>query len=258
MFNAYTKEGYDYKLSCDGYDLSKTLIGQKYLNEFALSYVNTHCVIKTPTFDVEEFILRCMKSRQENEFEHTLPLDIRDKYQVGFFETSLQNCFDSDYILFNKEQLEFWCAAELDLWGIKFMVIPSRDKHGIVNELGFRILNPEKVNNAFKWLFPFGQQGTFGLDTCDLSKPITVVEGALDYIALRECGHLNTISLGSIELCDNQEKELAGLSLDYCFDADPFGRLYMIDKKPCFFAPDGEDPYAAWIKHGWVKLVHVA
>ena len=145
-------DSFDYKLACDGYDLSTKFDGHL-LNELAIKYANKHCKID------------CLPNAEE----------------------------------FNEPELTFWSNTGTDLWGLQFLVVPSRDRNGEINEIGFRLLNQEKVKEAFKWLFPYGQQATFGLHLCDTDEQLLLVEGFQDMIAFRESGYNNVVGLGSVK-----------------------------------------------------------
>lgn len=249
------KIAFDYKLACDGWDLYQKPIGEL-LNLFAVAYVKRHCRIETFN-DIEQFVIETTSDREKAPNFRGLSTGLVDKYEVGYFETSVGSCFDSDYILFNKEQLQFWETVGVHLFGLKFMVCPSRNKEGTINEIGFRLLNQEQVNNAFKWLFVFGQQGTFGLHLCDISKKLLLCEGFLDMIAFRESGYSNTVGLGSVTLTKGHEEQLAGYKWIFCQDMDSFGMFSRKDDldKTCFYYPQGKDPYEVWKDNGWVKVI---
>lgn len=253
----YLSEGYDYKFACDGYDLIDKFDGNL-LNPVGVDYVTRHC--KLDNFDhAEDFISECVKRRQDLQLTpRDIPSLLCDKYQVGYFETSVSSCFDSPYILFNKEELDFWKSVDVDLWGLKFMVVPSRDIQGNINDIGFRLLNQDKVKNVFKWLFPLGQQATFGLHLCDINEQLLLVEGFQDMIAFRESGYTNVVGLGSAKITKAHLSQLKTDNYVFCQDMDRFGMTQRTDfSKTCFFSPEGKDPYEAWQKYGRVNVVNI-
>jgi hypothetical protein len=80
----------------------------------------------------------------------------------------------------------------------RFALFVSRDLHGNINNLSFRVLDYNKSHSPFKYFLSHGRHATFGLHTCDPSKPTIYVEGARDYIAGRELGY-QTVGLGTIK-----------------------------------------------------------
>ncbi len=253
----YLYQGYDYKFACDGYDLLHKFDGTL-LNEYGIRYVTRHC--KVDSFNnAEEFINKCVETRQQlNLTPREIPSELCYKYQVGYFETSIANCTDSEYILFNKKELDFWHKVGIDLWGLQFMVVPSRDYNGQINDIGFRLLNQDRVADAFKWLFPYGQQATFGLHLCNKNEPLLLVEGFQDMLAFSESGYTNVVGLGSAVITDQHKIQLQTEDYIFCQDMDKFGLSQRTDlTKTCFFTPEGKDPYEAWQKHGKVDILKI-
>lgn len=256
MLGAYTAEGWPYKLACDGLDLSRSKVGEQVLNHIALEYIEQHGTVG-PDFDAETFIRDCVSDRRANEPEHKLNIYLRDKYEVGQFVVAAEGRGDR-YALFNSEELRTWEATGVNLLGLRFLVVPSRDQDGRINEIGLRLLDTSLVYDAFKWLFPFGQQATFGLDKCD-GRPIVCVEGAFDQIAFAESGVQNVVGLGSIFLTKGHQKYLAGRQLTMCLDQDRFGLSQRANYASyCFYRPEGKDPFDVFLQHGRVELVEVA
>jgi len=245
-----------YKLSCDGYDLSRKLDGML-VGPFGRHYAKKHCRVAEFPF-AEEFISKCIINRKSNKPELNIKEEFCDKYEVGYFETKKHNCFDSDYILFNEEQLAFWTSVNVVLWGLKFMVVPSRNWKGEINEIGFRLLNREKVNNVFKWLFMFGQQATFGLHLCDKNKELLLVEGFQDMVAFGESGQSNVVGLGSLDITEAHKAQLQTDDYVICSDMDQAGMSSRKDQQRyCFYKPEGKDPYDVFVKNGKVEPVYV-
>ena len=248
---------FDYKLACDGYDLSTKFDGSL-LNELAVKYAHKHCKIDQLP-EAEEFIASCIRKRQQLKLTpRDIPEELCDKYEVGYFETSPESCFDSLYILFNKDELDFWHDVNTDLWGLQFMVVPSRDRSGTINEIGFRILNPEKIKDSFKWLFAYGQQATFGMHLCDIDSPLLLVEGFQDMLAFRESGYNNVVGLGSAKVTEAHKAQLKTDDYIFCQDMDSFGMSERKDlSRTCFYIPEGKDPYEVWQNHGQVDILKI-
>lgn len=254
-----TKE-FDFKFACDSYDLMQRGVGKELLSgAMGEDYAKKHCKVNSIPYE-RSFINKCVSARKKaSVLPRELTEDLCRKYHVGYFKTSPENCFDSDYILFNKEQLSFWKSVDVNLWGLEFMVIPSFDREWRVNDIAFRILNPEKVNYAFKWLFAFGQQATFGLQLTDPSKPLLLCEGFQDMVALRESKYLQAVGLGSVEITNRHKKQLNTENYVFCQDMDEHGmRIRKGDMaRTCFYSPPGKDPYEVFLKHGKVDIIEI-
>lgn len=261
---ALTGHAYYYKLACDGYDFSKTATGEAMLNQTAMEYVRAHCVIRRP-FDAEKFVANCRESARSNPqlLEGYVSAELAEKYEVGFFQPRKGAVSNSDYVLFNDAQLDEWKMLSVDLYELRFAVCVSRDETGSVNELGLRLLNQEAAGHAFKWLFPYGQRATFGLDKADYSQPVEVMEGFRDYIAMSELGR-NAIALGSVIPNDYQLAKINAFpDHSICFDNDSFGKQRALElmeaghKIKLMTTPD-KDAYEAWLAHGDVSFLAVA
>ena len=260
MISAYTKEGYDYKLACDGFDLSRTHFGRIVLNTLAKEYTQTHCLVSDLP-GKEELQAFFLESRRKGEPEHPFPLSLRDKYEIGSFAVSKDNCFDTDYVLFNRKQLEFWHEAGTSLYGLEFLTCVSRGYDGEINNFGFRILDPGKVHGGFKWLFPMGQSATFGLHLVTDSKKLLLCEGAFDAYAFLESGVSNVVGLGAVKLSAGHRRILGQgtiRSATLCQDMDSFGlQSRTLKRKTCFYAPEGKDPFDVYLQHGHVKPIYM-
>lgn len=257
MFVKSFENTYIYKLACDGYDLLKTPIGQAVINNYGRKYVSNCCVMQE--FPIkEDFIKDCIVDRQGRSLRGLSPY-LCDKYEVGYFQTSVETVLDSKYILFNKKMLQFWKESGVDLFGLEFMVVPSRGWDGQINEIGFRLLNMERVNHAFKWLFPYGQRATFGLNLCSSEQSLLLCEGFLDMVAFRESGYTNSVGLGSAIVTEAHKQELKNDNCIMCNDMDTVGMAMRRNnpKSFCFYSPNGKDPYEVWMKYGVVKPVFV-
>ena len=79
-------------------------------------------------------------------------------------------------------------------------------------------------------------------------------------VALRESGY-NAVGLGSAVLMPEHFDKL-GQEVLFCGDMDNFGMFYRQEQtesiKYCFFAPEGKDPYDAFLKNGYVKIVKIS
>lgn len=258
MINAYQDPiAYDYKLCFDGFDFLNSQLGQAIANPFLDKWIRTHHDQHDLRF-AEDFVQMCMKYRRLHEPIHGLPIHLRDKYEMGLFVTSRDNCFDHPYIMFNREELDFWESDSMQAYGQVFIVAPSRDATGAINEIGFRILDTRTVQDAFKWTFMCGQQATYGLHEADLGAKLTLVEGAWDRIAFAESGVRNTVGLGAVSVMDGHKKFLDRRKYDVCWDADTFGLSQRQENGSySFYTPDGKDPFDAWIKHGRIQLLNV-
>lgn len=249
-----SRESWMYKSVFDGADFARSKVGKEFLNWLMLEYINEHCTLKGE-LDLEAFVYSCVQVRKCNEPTHKLPIKLRDKYEIGLFVTSPGNCFNSNYILFNQEQLEFWDGGGISTWDIPFLVCPSRDREGHINEIGFRVLDTARVLNAFKWLFLRGGQATYGLQNL-AGRSAVLVEGCFDQIAFAESGVPNVVGLGSVFFNEGHRLYLGDLDQTFCLDQDRFGIAQRKEHtKYCFFAPEAKDPFDAWSSSGYVKLV---
>lgn len=251
-----TPRAYQYKLALDGLDFSQSQLGQACLNDLMVSQVQNVGLIDVS--GLQSFIDSCVIERRKAEPTHPLPLAWRDKYQVGLFSLSPDSCFNSPYVLFNRDWLSIWHDDVSPMWGLQFLVVPSYNHDGVLNEIGFRILDTNAVDSAFKWLFANGQQATFGLQNCDTDKPLTLVEGAWDYMALNECGATNVVGLGSVFVTERHHAQLGSRVYRTCFDQDSFGIAQRAGPSSyCFFVPEGKDPFETYLQHGAVRLLDV-
>lgn len=250
-----TPRAYQYKMALDGLDFSQSQVGQACMNDMLTTQVQR--VGLTDVSGLDAFVDACVKERQRHEPEHPLPLAWRDKYKVGLFTVTPDSCFDSPYVLFNREWLTIWHDVVSPMWGLQFLTVPSYDRHGRLNEIGFRVLDTTTVDNAFKWLFAAGQQATFGLEHADVAQKLTLVEGAWDYMALTECGESNVVGLGSVFISDRHKVQLESCKYRVCFDQDTFGIAQRRDQDYCFFVPQAKDPFDAYCAYGEVRLLIV-
>ena len=258
MLNAYADPvAFRYKVTFDGLDYCKSALGEEFANPALVNWCNKHNLVTDMSW-AESFVRSCVMDRRRREPLHPLTIAHRDEWEIGLYTTSLFNCWDNDYVLFNRYALELW-DTEINPWDIPFLVCPSRDRDGIINEIGFRVLDTERVKEAFKWLFCCGQQATYGLHRTQ-TKQLTMVEGCFDSIAFHASGDTEVVGLGSVRMTEGHTRQLAGYELSECWDQDTFG-IAQRDKSTLpykFFAPAGKDPFEAYCKNGSVKLISVA
>jgi len=158
----------------------------------------------------------------------------------------------------NYDEPGIWHSEEHPIYGIDLLVIPSRDRCGKINDIGFRVLDTHKVLNAVKWVFMFGQRATFGLNRVNDFSKVVLVEGAMDQVAFEQSGVENTVGIGAVRLTEGHKEELHGCEYGVCWDNDTIGIMERAGhKKVYFFDSDKKDPFDAWIENGTVNLVEV-
>lgn len=255
MKNYLDPQWYRYKLCCDGYDFIQNTSFE--FSELEKQYALDHTLI-TNFPKIQSFYEHTI-SLQNLIPNKILPKNLIQKYDVGFYKVEMGLNFHDTYILFSDENIRKWNNI-IQLVDLEFMVAWSRDKKGIINGFGMRVLNDD-VLQAFKWLFPMGQSCTFGLHDI-IGNTIITVEGFTDYIALRESGYNNVIGLGSAFLEPAHEKILSDYKIIQCPDQDSFGMTlrHEMDNKNiqyCYYSSNEKDPYDAYKKHGSVDLIMV-
>lgn len=247
-----------FKVCFDGNDLLERIHEFK-LNEFEYDYAR-QCTIIQNFNKINDFYEYCINLQKTNfaKLEKFVRRDLQEKYEIGFFRIEKGLNFDEKYICFSDESLDIW--SELDVIGLEFMVCFSRAIDGEINGFGMRILDQDRVFNAFKWLFPMGQKCTFGLNKINKSNEIILVEGFTDYIAAKESGYDNVIGLGSIDLTPGHYKFLPpDKKYRFCYDQDRYGYEKRKDRNECFFIPmNFKDPYEAFLNTGKVDFITVA
>ena len=253
-----------YKLAYDGIDLISKPLGDSVIGSYGKNYIKKHCRLEFSRRQAEFFIQTCIEERKHSkdiDFRG-LSQDLCDKYEVGLLTVSKQNCIAGvEYVLFNEEQLIFWDKAGVGIFDVQFMVVPSRGWDGQINEIGFRVLNTKQVHDGFKWLFPIGQQATFGLHKCNPNARLVFCEGFLDYVAFSESEYRNIVGLGSVEITSNHLRQIGKCDFAICLDMDRYGFLkaseFIDQSRACFYSPEGKDPYEVYQKHGKVHLVNI-
>lgn len=172
------------------------------------------------------------------------------------------------FFLLNGEQLALLALAGLlNLHKFSFAVVPSYGLDGCLNNLGFRTMDDEFARTCSKWIFPMGQQATFGLhEAKDQSEPILLVEGAWDQRAMAACGYRNAVGLGSRWVSPEHLAQLPrdreyALLLDSDFTGTREEALAIVNGLPnilgVYVVTNGKDPYEAWQRQGTVEIAHI-
>lgn len=261
MIEAFTdSSSYEYKICFDGLDLLTSEVGKVLVNDLLADQIHEHFPANPPMPEdqewLEKFVTYCTDVRRANEPQHDLPIDLRDTYEVGLFTTSKDHPFaNHPYALLNATWLELWDSPDTPTFELSFLVVPSRGLDGAINEIGFRVLDLDRVRRSFKWTFMFGQRATYGLNRVQDKTKIVLVEGAWDQIAFEQSNTPNVVGIGSLFITAGHKDELEGCSYSVCWDNDTFGIAQRSNESPMFFAPAAKDPFEAWCKHGSVSLV---
>jgi hypothetical protein len=199
--------------------------------------------------------------------ERGFPLELASKYDLGGF------CFNtfknedlgtlSPYILFNGDELDYInhqirqrCWFKVDIKDCWFLLCPSYDRTGKVNNLAFRVINPA-LETLAKWMFAMGRQATFGLQWVDPKEETWIVEGFFDQVACHECG-IQSVGLGSAFMSEAHLAYLKDLKLAYLFDSDETGRKYSEilekDHKVLRLSKEFKDPWESWTQTQQITL----
>ena len=214
MIRNLDAKGIGLKILFDGYDFSTTPIG-KILTSNAESIIKNS--YSNDFSNWKEFLDYC---KQPIKYINNI-----DGYYTGKYSLSQSKdspWADRNYILFNNNYLEKIYKRYPEIKNLEFWVCPSF-YNGECDGIGFRVINPELVQNAFKWLFMSGNNMIYGKDTVDVNKECYIVEGFRDYVALKESGY-NVIGLGSVRISDIQEKFIDTLKDPVLLlDNDKFG-----------------------------------
>ena len=217
------------KTAFDGYDFVSGDIGKLLLRPEIYPTIKAITYCENMYENAQEFIEFCRNNLKNYNGELYLHnKELMDKYNCGIYY--LRNVYhennpwkDKMYILFNSKQIKaiYKVCPKLNP-NIAFWVCPSY-KNGKINNIGFRILNQEDVQTAFKWLFMGGNNIIYGIDEVDKNKECYIVEGFRDYIALKESGY-NVIGLGSVQISNIQKEFIDTLQHPIIlFDNDKFG-----------------------------------
>jgi len=203
--------------------------------------------------------------------DRRFPLELCPKYEVGCFCYNDFKNYDfgsaSRYWLFDPERLDYLnCVLKdlnihTDLKSVMYIVIPSYDSAGRLNNMAFRVTDSYIESNIFKWLFSHGRQATFGLQDCEPDKPITIVEGFFDYVACIESGMVNIVGLGAAAISPWHSKLIQKVSKDVytLFDNDITGSTHATEDVDGLkilgsinLADNYKDPFDCWVATGSV------
>lgn len=246
MKNYFNERVRAYKLCCDGCDYIQNINLFSH-SPFEISYAKNHCIISdfAKLTDFYDYTLLLRKEKNIQLFD--LSEDLLNKYEVGYFKVEYGLNFHDSYILFSDENIRKW-ENIIPLTNLEFAVCFSRNTSGEINGIGMRLLQPDLVDHAFKWLFPMGQKCTFGLHTCKNETELILVEGFTDMIAGKESGYNNCVGLGSVTITENHIEELINYKYVFCRDQDSYGmQLRRENKIECLYSPHNfKDPYEAY------------
>jgi len=249
-----------FKLIFDGKDLVERINEYKFTRlEVAMT---EHSHVPLQEFQkIEEFAQFCFSNREEyrEKIETYIPFNLAEKYEVGYYNLSMNFDFSNKHILLSSKEFgEDW--ASLGVTKLEFIVTVSRDATGAINNLGLRCLNQELVYDAFKWIFPCGQSATFGLHTfVPNADGMILVEGFRDYVAFRESGHHNVVGLGSVSITDLHREYLPNdIDIKFCYDQDWYGNQKRKNDLKVLFVPyEHKDPWEAFLAEGKVDYILV-
>lgn len=244
-----------FKIYYDGNDIV-TRFPERPYNDFEISHsLNNTIINEFPK--KQEFFEYCIAQGKLNSDKLPIPVNLQEKYNIGYYKPILGLNFHDDYICFSDSLIKKF--KEVKTEELEFMVAFSFDQNNEIFGIGLRILNSDIVFNAFKWLFPLGQHCIFGLHDLDNSKEVILVEGFTDYIAARESGYNNVLGLGSIEITEGHKKYLPkDRNYKFCYDQDRYGYEMRKVRNECFFSPmEYKDPYEAYINTGKVEFILV-
>lgn len=258
MLKNLNNDGIFLKTMFDGYDFLQTQVGRQILKNCNIEYIISSTYTKLYK-DADSFIDYCMCYKGET----YIPKELISKYKCGLYKLSQASdpnnpWNNKPYVLFSPHKINRIkeCVSIDDL---EFYVCPSFH-NGKVDGIGFRIKYPEKVNNAFKWLFMEGNNIIYGKDDVR-NEPCYVVEGFRDYIALKECGY-NVIGLGSVFISPKQKEYLDTIDPIILLDTDSFGLSQTLNfskqyKIATLTGTKEKDAYDTWIKQGNIQITEI-
>lgn len=263
MLKELDKTGVFLKTMFDGYDFIQTETGRQVLQKSNIGFIIDTTYVPKLYTHANQFLEYCMKQDKETYIKPELV----SKYMCGLYNTKnandLNNIWNNkSYILFAPNKL----AQVKELTGIEnieFYVCPAFDENGDVEGIGFRIKDPNKVHNAFKWIFLQGNNLIYGKDYVDKEKECYVVEGFRDYVALRECGY-NVVGLGSVFISPKQKEYLDTLKNPILLlDNDKFGLQQTLGftkefRVATLVGTKEKDAYDAWIKDNEINIIEIA
>lgn len=254
MFSNVTDTKLFTKISFDGYDFIQSELGRLITPTRFDDFITRYTYAKYT--DIDQFIKYCCENYKKDKINY-IPENLMYKYNVGIY--TLKDCEDKnnpwagrDYVLVNPKRLNSIYRYSTTTPETKFWVCPG------TNGIGFRIINTEEVENAFKWLFPSGNNIIYG--NPDKEKPCYIVEGFRDYVALKESGY-NVIGLGSVEISEEQQKFIHTLKEPIIMlDNDSYGlkkTLKYKDKyKIAMLKTKYKDAYESY-QHEKIQIIHI-
>jgi hypothetical protein len=273
----------DYFMRDDDYDLIQAIMSEEGVQE-AISihtidptyarhiadrmHVEHPCVYpELRSEDVEALMARPVSTKIQGFLQdRKFPLELIPKYGISSWKYEHHNLQSlANYFPFNLEALNR-ASVGLIQHGLpvilpleETMTCLSRDRQGQVNNIVFRFTEGPVAKIMAKWLFSHGRQATFGLDRIDPTKPVYVVEGFFDYIAMVEMGFTNTIGLGSAFISEAHERFLDGLQLVFVLDSDEVGKKYTdrlreAGRSVLYLNDELKDPYEYWIQRGTLRF----
>lgn len=239
----------EYFVSPDDNDIIKALVGPEGIQElldvhtvnpeYALSIARRMSVEYTPTYPVislEETKAILSRPLSETASAHLtqrkFPMELVPQYEVSCWKWEPHQFSTwARYFPFNREAMLVASVilAKLnfvvDLSQEEFIICPSYDRQGNLNNLVFRFISDNIVFYMSKWLFSHGRQATFGLHKVDPSQPVFIVEGFYDHVACDLMG-IQSVGLGSAFISYDHYRFLEGLDLIFLLDSDETGRRY--------------------------------
>ena len=233
--------------------------------KYHLAYQGTHLPINSQ--ETQAILARSLSSEVEDFLAlRRFPLDLCEKYGVTSWKLERHDWASwIQWFPFNPKALVQGSRAlaqmGLEVWlpGEHLMVCPSYDRQGELNNLVMRYTHPIVSEIGAKWLFSHGRQATFGLHLIDPLRPVFLVEGFYDYVAMNELGY-NAVGLGSAFISPRHWEFLEGLEVVFLLDSDETGRKYshrmtQEGHKVAWLKDNYKDPYEWWIHEGRVEFV---
>lgn len=254
MFTNVTNTKLFAKVSFDGYDFIRSELGRLLTPTRFDNFINKYTYANYT--DTKEFIEYCCNNYKNNKIDY-IPEKLMYKYNVGIY--TLKNCEDKnnpwhgrDYVLFNPKRLKSiynYCNVTPET---RFWVCPG------TNGIGFRIIDEDHVEKAFKWLFMSGNNIVYGNPNKD--EPCYIVEGFRDYVALNESGY-NVIALGSVDISKQQEEYINTLKEPILLlDNDSYGLKKLMSYKDKYriatLKTTYKDAYETWL-HEPIKIIDI-
>lgn len=244
-------------------------VNREYAKGIAIKFGLPEYIPNHPEISIEETKAILDRSISESALAYLdsrkFPRELVSKYGITSWkwEPHEYNTW-AKYFPFNKEELELATfklnrlEIPCDMVKAETLVIPSYDRNGVLNNLVFRFIDQDIESICAKWLFSHGRQATFGLEKLDPSKPVYIVEGFFDYVAMSEMGY-QVVGLGSAFISDAHWKFLEGLEVVFLLDSDDVGYRYSEELKRQgnqvkFLENSHKDPYEHWIATASLRI----